>query len=949
MGDSDVVGKLTKGATTWTYRSGDDTVDTFNASGRLVTRVLPDGRALSFAYDTGGRLVSVTDNFNRALQFAYDGRGLLVEVTDPAGQKIAYAYDANKTLTSATYPDTGVRSYNYTSLTVTGGVEPALLTGITDEEANLYASWTYDATAQPVSSEHAGGVDRNTLVYQKDANGKISGASVTNPLSGVTNYGFQYILGAGRLTSVSHALLPAVTRNLTYDAQGNVTTETDFNGNLTTYTYDLSRNLETQRVEASGTADARTVTTEWHATFRLPSRIAEPLKLTTFTYDAQGRVLTRTEHATTDADGSGGFGAPLAGSPRVWSWTYNAYGQVLTADGPRTDVSDVTSYAYYDVSDTDPGKRGNLAAVTNALGHVTRISAYDAHGRPLTIVAPNGLTTQLSYDARGRLTGKNVGGEQTAYTYDAAGQLTRVALPDGSTLDYTYDAAHRLTAITDPQGNAIHYTLDAAGNRIREEIRDPSNAVVQLKHRVYDALSRLAEELGAQNQSLAQYGYDAQGNRVSLTTPSDAGVRTTTQAFDGLNRLIRIVDPNAGQIQYGYDGQHRLSQVTDPRNLVTAYTLDGLGNQTRLVSPDTGTTTRAFDEAGNEVARTDARGQTTATTHDALGRPTSVQWHDGSRDHYVWDAGPNAVGRLSRIEQYDAANQLALSIDYGYDAHGRRTTETRTLDGVSHTTRYHYSAGRLVGLTYPSGKRIDYALDALGRVSEVRLTDLDGQVTTIATAIAYHPFGGVERLTNGAGEVLVWGQDQDGRPANYRLGGQTWQIGYDTGSRIAWQTNLGDATQTASYGYDALDRLTQAVLPTVTHGYGYDATGNRTSQTTGGAVRSYTTDPASNRLASIAGADPRRYSYDATGSLTADGAGLALGYDARGRLVSATAAGQSTGYRLDPLGQRIRKTGADDTLYHYDLEGRLIAESAPDGSVRREYLWLGHQPLAVIQ
>ena len=263
-------------------------------------------------------------------------------------------------------------------------------------------------------------------------------------------------------------------------------------------------------------------------------------------------------------------------------------------------------------------------------------------------------------------------------------------------------------------------------------------------------------------------------------------------------------------------------------------------------------------------------------------------------------------------------------------------------------TQYRYTHGRLVGLTYPSGKQIDYTLDAQGRISEVRLT-VAGQVKTLATGIAYHPFGSIRQLTNGAGQVLTWDQDADGRPASYTLGNETWQIAYDTASRITSQSNLSVPTQTASYGYDPLDRLAQAVLPTVSHGYAYDPTGNRLTQTSGAASRSYTLSPTSNRLSAIAGSNARAYTHDANGSITSDGAGQTFSYDARGRLTGVTVAGLSTTYRLDPFGQRIRKTGTEDTRYHYDQEGRLISESAPDGTRAKDYIWVGDQPLAVIQ
>jgi YD repeat-containing protein len=949
VSDADIVGQLKKTATGWTWRESDDAVETFDAAGRRLARVERGGLSLSYSYVPGSdRLAGIQDNFGRSLTLTYNAQNLLSELTTPAGERITYTYDGNGNLATVTRPDAHVRSYSYTSVSVGSNVEPALLTSLTDENANPYATWTYDTSALAASSEHAGGVDRHTFTYRKDAAGKITGSNVSNPLGAVTQYTFQNLLGANRVSTISQPLIAGLSRSFTYDANGNVASRTDFNGRLTTYTYDLTRNLEIRRVEASGQAEARTISSEWHASYRLPLRIAEPLKRTLFTYDDAGNTLSRSEQATTDGNGSLGFAAPVVGSPRTWTFTYNSLGQVLSADGPRSDLTDLTTYGYHDAADPDPGKRGNLATVTNALGHVSEVSAYDLDGRPLIVVDPNGLTTTLSYDPRGRLAGQTVGDEHTAYTYDPAGQLTRITLPDGSSLSYSWDAAHRLTQVTDSLGNTLTYTLDAAGNRIREDTRDPAGQLSQTKQRVHDALSRLSRELGSLNQLQAEYAYDPQGNLSGITTPQGAGTRSTTQAFDALNRLIRVTDPASGITQYAYDGQSQLIRVTDPRTLATRYTIDGLGKTSQLNSPDSGTTHRTFDAAGNELTTSDAKGQTTSRQYDALNRLTRITYADNSHDILLWDLGANGEGRLARIEQRDVAGTLVAAIGRQYDPHGRLTQETRNLAGIDYVTQYRYSSGRLVGVTYPSGNEINYTLDAQGQISEVRLT-AGGQVRTLATAIARHPFGGIRQLTNGAGQLLTWGQDTDGRPSSYTLGNQTWQIAYDTASRIAAQTNINAPAQTASYGYDPLDRLTQAVLPSVTHGYGYDATGNRLSQTSGGATRSYTISPASNRLSAIAGSSARAYTYDANGSITGDGAGQTFAYDARGRLTGVTVAGATTTYRLDPLGQRIRKTGAEDTVYHYDQEGRLISETAPDGAPRKDYVWLGDQPLAIIQ
>ena len=76
------------------------------------------------------------------------------------------------------------------------------------------------------------------------------------------------------------------------------------------------------------------------------------------------------------------------GTARVWQYTYDGYGQVLTATDPNGKV---TTTVYYAATDPDLGKRGNVQTITNPLGHVTTITAYDLNGRPLSITDPNGV------------------------------------------------------------------------------------------------------------------------------------------------------------------------------------------------------------------------------------------------------------------------------------------------------------------------------------------------------------------------------------------------------------------------------------------------------------------------------------------------------------------------------------------------------------------------------
>ena len=122
------------------------------------------------------------------------------------------------------------------------------------------------------------------------------------------------------------------------------------------------------------------------------------------------------------------------------------------------------------------------------------------------------------------------------------------------------------------------------GNRIKEDIFDPSDRLQRTQQRVYDLKNRLYNDMGAAGQK-AVYSYDAKGNLKAIGDPLG---RNTLRNYDALDRLVSVTDAAGSVTRYGYDAKGQLLSVQDPLNLTTAYTYDGLGNQTRLASPDTG-------------------------------------------------------------------------------------------------------------------------------------------------------------------------------------------------------------------------------------------------------------------------------------------------------------------------------------------------------------------------
>ncbi len=900
-------------ATGWRLTTANSDVESYDAAGRLLSIALRTGQAYTLAYAADGRLAAVSDVFGVSVTFTYDTAGRLGGFVAPGNRLYVYGYDAAGRLTSVTYPDGTVRTYHYEH----SGF-PHALTGITDENGNRYATWAYDGSGRANSSRHAGGAEAVTLYYHSYSSTANEGStSVADAFGTARTYYYQVAGGVVRVKRVSDSVGNAIS---TFDASGNVATYSDRNRNRTIYVYDLARNLEVSRTEAHGTALARTITTQWHPVFRLPTKVVAPSgaagveETTDFVYDTQGNLLQKTISA--------------GGRTRQWNMTYNAVGRLLKADGPRTDVNDVTTYTYYDAADPCIGCRGNVKTATNAAGHVTTFDAYDVDGQPTRIVDPNGVATTLTYDVRGRLRTRAVSAgnppaETTAFDYDNAGQLVKVTLPDGSFLRYQYDAAHRLTEIADGLGNVIQYTLDAMGNRIKEDVFDPADRLVRTQRRIYDAHNRLYNDIGAAGQ-MSVYLYDLNGN---LKTTIDPLSRNTAFSYDALNRLLNSTDAAGGVTRYVYDAKDRLVSVQDPIGLTTAYAYDGLGNLTQLSSPDTGVATYVSDAAGNVVGATDARGLAAGYVYDALNRQTLATFA-GASVAYEYDStatgGAFARGRLTKLA--DPSGSTA----YAYDAWGRVLRKTHTVgsdaSARSFAVSYQHAAGRMTDITYPSGRTLSYAFDAQRRVTGVTI---GGQ--TVLSAATYLPFGAAQGWTWANGQEYRRAADLDGRIVSLTLGPDTAAFGSES-----W-----------SFGYDSLNRLTTAALPQgETLAYAYDGNGNRKQETRAGALTSYGYFAASNRLQALTGAASRSFTYDAMGNVTSDGSAT-FTYDGRGRLTQT-----SGGYRyaINGLGQRVSKSGPGGTTYFaYDEQGRLIGEYDGTGAVRQELVYLDDTPVASVR
>jgi YD repeat-containing protein len=278
-------GLLVKAGASWLYTADNNERFTYDSSGRLTEWSSPAGLQQKLTYNNGQ--VTVSSNSGQTLTFTEDAQHqpLTLATSD---LRITYSYDANQHLVQLTRTrgsQAQKRQFLYEDSRNT-----SLLTGIIDERGIRFATWSYDDQGRAISSQHSGGAGLTQVAYNADGS-----STVTNELGKTTVYRYQQIGGVKRVTAIEgepSANCPASNSSYTYNDRGQMLTKTDAKGLVTAYTYN-DRGLETSRTEASGTPLARTVTTEWDPDRFLPTKVVEPTRVTVYSYDNQGRELTR--------------------------------------------------------------------------------------------------------------------------------------------------------------------------------------------------------------------------------------------------------------------------------------------------------------------------------------------------------------------------------------------------------------------------------------------------------------------------------------------------------------------------------------------------------------------------------------------------------------------------------------------------------------------------------
>ena len=273
-----------------------------------------------------------------------------------------------------------------------------------------------------------------------------------------------------------------------------------------------------------------------------------------------------------------------------------------------------------------------------------------------------------------------------------------------------------------------------------------------------------------------------------------------------------------------YTGQ--VATSTDPNNQVTHYSFDFLRRPTSVVRPDNSTISYAYDDVNFKVTRTTPidsnKSVQQITQMDSLGRPFSATIEDASDNIYSqfgteYDLGGRAYG-TSNPYVGSPSNWTTTN----FDALGRPIQITLPDNSMA---TYSYSANT-VTLTDPTGKQRELVTDAAGRLSAAYEPDPNNNNSlTQETAYTYTVLDKLATVTHGS-QTRTYNYDALGRLTSAvvpETSGVANSFTYDNFDNVLTRTDPRGVV--TNYSYDGLNRLT-GITYTIPPGSGVAATSN---------------------------------------------------------------------------------------------------------------------------
>ncbi len=494
----------------------------------------------------------------------------------------------------------------------------------------------------------------------------------------------------------------------TYDANGNLESTTDPNGDKTKYSYDADNEL---------------------------TKIEEPNGTVTETgYDSAGQITSQTDgnkHTTKYVRNT------LEEVTEIIDPLSRKTTKEYDTAGNLTSVTDAakrtTTYKY------DPGNR--LTEITYSDGKTPTVKyEYDKDGNRTTMTDGTG-TTKYAYDQLDRLTETENGHKEVAkYEYNLDNQPTKITYPNGKSVTRTYDKDGRLEKVTDWLEHTTKFFYDPDSDLTATVYPTGTAEEDTYAYNLSDQMSEIKMTRGTETLASLVYARDSDGQVDNTVSKGLLGSEVTEVAYDSNNRLTK-----SGATAYEYDAANNPTKIgtsTYKYNSVdelesgtgATYAYNEVGERTKA-APGTGpATTYGYDQAGNLTSVERPKEGTTSEikdtyTYSGEGLRAS-QIISGTTSYIAWDAAESTPLILS-----DGTNS------YIYGVKGLPIEQINTAEKAQYL--HHDQAGSTQFIAGETGiTEAAYAYTPYGAVEEHTGTattpfGYDAQYTSSDTGLIY--------------------------------------------------------------------------------------------------------------------------------------------------------------------------------------------------------------------
>lgn len=972
----------------YTLTLEDQTVYSFNGSGRLRSVTERNGNATSLSYSGGGELERITDPSGRSISFAYNGEGLVESATDPMGHVVKYAYEGGN-LISVSQPGESAARWQFKYGEAHQMTE--MVDGRGGKTVNKY-NGAHQVTEQTDPMGNATSFEYRT--FQTSTTNVATGAVsvqylASNGLSAAVTKGYGTAHATTEYSSYNAAdqLLSTTngdghTTKYGYDSHGNRTSMVEPGGQETKWTYDGTHDVES---ETKPDGETTTYKRDVHGNVTAEERPAPgaTTQTTKYEYNGYGEPTSMTDplgHTTKyEYDAYGDRTAEIDPEGNERTWSYNEDSQETGTVSPRGNVGGGDPAAFETSIERDA--QGRVVSVTEpeaASAPVNRvrpsISGIAVQGQTLT--AQDGVwegASSLSYSYEWQACNSagadcfdtGLTGSTLELSSEAVGYSLRVVVTatnaDGSSSGVS--AATSMVSATVP--DVYTETFGSAGSG-DGELDHPAGIAVDAHGDVWvaDSYNSRIEKFSGSGEWLASYGRFGSGDELEFEDPVGVAVNRSTgnvyvadeaddrvvelnehgewvRAWEGgehaLDKPLGITVDSKGDVWVTNAGDGRVEEFSEGGSFMQQLGSHGSGEGQFLlpggvvvangyvyVTDVEDARIEAFTEAGEYVGQA---GEYGGGAGDFI-FPAGIA-ADSSGDLYVADLGNDRVDKLTPYADFLSA--------FGTEGDGPGQLDSPEVVAVAPSGEVY--------VTDTENNRVE-AWKPASTPTNTTLPSISGELH-VGQTLSAGP--GVWAAEPAPSYSYQWqrcnSSDEECADISGASGSTYTLTSTDLGKTLRLlataKNSEGEATSTSPN--------TEAIAGPRTTTYSYDADGNKQS------------------MVEPDGAETK-YTYDADNELTKtqypNGDATETEYDGAGQVVKQTDGnGHSTGYKrnvleqveeeTDPLSRKTTKEYDDagnlvavtdaekrTTHYKYDADGRLTEITYSDGTtptVKYEY------------